>query len=170
MRAALFLVVGLALAACSSSSPSASVNPQTPDAAHRAVPANPSGDHLTLQFKNISRHTHLQINGLAFTCVKSVTPAKRSLADGDVAKVDIVSDNSGKCHNYNREVDFDMNFTDEYGSHSWAGDLDVWYSPQAPGWAAELRGYGSALCTDPAGFENRLDLHDNELITLHFCT
>lgn len=98
-----------------------------------------------------------------------MTPAKSSLGNGEVAKVDIVADNSGNCHNYNREVDFDMDYTDEYGGHSWAGDLDVWYSPQVPGWAAELRGYGSELCTEPAGFENRLDLHDAELITFHFC-
>lgn len=169
MRASLFLVTTLALAACSSPVASPGADPQTLNATHRPLPPNPGSEHLTLQFKNASPHSQLQVNGLAFTCVKSVIPPKSSLAKDETVKVDISADTITKCHNYNREVDFDMNFTDEYGSHSWSGDLDVWYTPQVPGWAAELRGYGSELCTDPPGFANRLDLHDDELITIYFC-
>ena len=168
MRASLILAAALVLAACSSPVASSGV-PQTSNAAHRPLAANPSSQRLTLQFENVSPHTHLQIDGLAFTCVKSITPPKNSLANGETVAVEITADTSGNCHNYNREVDFDMDFTDEYGSHSWKGDLDVWYTPQVPGWAAELRGYGSEICTDPPGFADRLDLHDNELITFRFC-
>lgn len=168
MRGSLILAAALALAACSSPIASSGV-PRTSNAEHQLPTANPSSQHLTLQFKNESPHTHLQINGLAFTCVKSITPPKISLANGETVTVDITADTNGNCHNYNREVDFDMDFTDEYGSHSWRGDLDVWYTPQVPGWAAELRGYGAEICTDPPGFVNRLDLHDNELISFHFC-
>lgn len=168
MRASLFLVAAIALAACASSGASSNTNPQAAGATNRLRQATAAGDHLTLQFENISAQTTLDVNALRFTCVASVTPKGFRLGDHETATVGIASDTQGACKDGSREVDFLINYV--VGSGNWSGDLDVWYSPQS-GWTGKIRGVsrGTNLCTAPSGLAYGDFLHDNELIRFRSC-
>lgn len=173
MRALLFLVAVLALAACSSSIPTSNVNPQAPNTTRRLVRANPSTDHLTLQFENISPSSQLFFVAAPIVCITSESPNNIELLDGQTIGVDIKANTEGQCKDGTPEVEFLVSFFGK-GDRIWYGDLDVKYSPQKDAWTGKTRGDQGGhrppgLCTDPPGLSDGADLHDNELIKFFFC-
>ena len=78
MRASLFLVAWLALAACSSPSlPAPGSYSQTPNGANRLTRANPSADQFTLRIENADKgFSNLSMDPWTstFKCIASVTP------------------------------------------------------------------------------------------------
>lgn len=171
MRASVFIVAALLLAACSSSGASSNANPQTANATNRLRPNTATGDTLTLRFLQISPRHFLDGNPLKMTCVTSATPKFFSLADQVEAKVEIVGDNQGQCKDAGREVDFNLRYLTVHDTPAWLGDLDVSYSPKA-GWTAEMKGFsfgGLELCSTPV-LTTRVILSDNELIRFGPCS
>lgn len=170
LRASLFLVAGLALAACSSAIPSSSANPQTPNLSHRSPLGSLSDDHITLQFENIAPDSDLHVNVVNSWCIGSVTPDKIHLRDRETATVDIKGESQGDCKEFNALM-FSVDFRGSpYGPlRLWFGELAVGRLLPQP-WTGQLLGAGYPnLCTDPPGFAERTELHDKELIKFYFC-
>lgn len=171
MRAALFLVAGLLLAACSSAVPSSNANPPTPAAAGRLVPAGPAVEHLTLVFKDAESYAYLRMNAMPFSCIISVTPASINLNPSKTRTVNIDASVSDACAHTTAEVDFDISFSDVHLG-VWKGALNIWHDPEKSEWTAKTRGDRVGpldLCTDPPGFREGVHLQQNEQIDFSLC-
>lgn len=171
MRASFFLVAGVALAACSSSSMASSNSYlQAPNSIHPWARANAIGDRLTLRFENAnSGFANLTIDSFSpsFKCIASVTPEYNYMEAGQSSKFDIQAKSDGACKDAGREVDFSLTDT-TYHKHG-AGWLEVRYSVQS-GWTGKIiREYNDEFCADPPGFREGAHLKDNELIKIFFC-
>lgn len=167
MRASLFLVAGLVLAACSSSTPSPSVNPQTPSALNRLSPADEF--HLALRFKNITPNSTLHFDAGDFECT-AAQPEKIDLKGDQTATVVITAHDKGHlCFDRDHYLYFYMDFRGE--KRSFDGYLTVYSTPPDYDWRARLnrgaREHG--LCTIPDGFDHGRQIHEDELIEFSLC-
>lgn len=169
MRASFLLVAGLALAACSSTTPSAAVNPQAQNVADRLAHPPSTNSHVTFEVENITSFSFLTINALIFKCVGDMIPRKADLGDRQSQKFEISAKTDGECKGGTTEVDMLGAFIG-LGSRIWRGDLDIWYNQQS-GWTAKLLGFGRPdVCADPNALTgNGIQLHDNEHIRIFFC-
>lgn len=169
MRALLFLVAGLVLAACSSPVASPSANPQTLNAAGRMLPADPGIAHLTLVFKNITYGAIVSMDALRFSCITSVTPKTFNINPSRSKTVNIDASIVDRCAHDTAEVDFDTTLSDpHYGV--WKGGIDIWHNPEKSEWTAKMRGTAGQfqLCTEPNLREGD-QLYENEEIYFVFC-
>lgn len=166
MRALLFVVAGLVLAACTSSTPLLSVNPQAPNALDRIRRA--SETRLTLRFKNGTPDSILHMGAFVFECA-SAEPKKIELTDGQTATVVITTDAKQLCQNRDRFVYLDMYFRDD--KNRFDGFLKVHADPPKYVWTGRLSPFARklGLCTIPDGFEHGRQLHEGELIEFYLC-
>lgn len=172
MRVALFIMAGAVLAACSSSVPSPSANPQTPNALSRSPRTDPPANHLTLVFKDAENYGLLRMNALPFSCIASVAPTTINLNPSKSRTVAIDAKVSDECAHKTAEVDFEITFQQVTIHQTWKGALDIWYDPEKSEWTAKTRGErqgGLELCTVPPGFHDGVRLQDNEQIDFSLC-
>lgn len=169
MRASLFLVAALALAACSSPVASPNANPQTLNALSRMVPADPGVDRLTVVFSNYEDGSYLHIRALPFSCIVSVTPSDFNLNGLRSKTVTIDASTVDRCAHNTAEVDFAASFYEPVKQFRWEGSLDVWHNPEKSEWTAKIRGNGDRICPEPNGLEDGIKLQQNELIAFFWC-
>lgn len=170
MRASLFLVAALALAACSSPVASPSANPQTLGAIGRLVPADPQVDRLTLVFQNYEDASYLHFKALPFSCIVSVQPIDFNLNGLRSKTVVIDASVADHCAHDMAEVDFETRFDDVHKSLHWNGSLDIWHSPEKSEWTAKIRGNGDRICPEPIGLDEGIKLRENDVIAFFWCS
>ena len=168
MRALLFLVAGLVLAACTSS-PVPSSNPQIASGANRWIQPTSSVGRLRLVFENkdFYRRFHVEIEMYAvpLKCIERVDPRDLILYQDEPRPLEIQADT--KCGTDRAEVDYLVEIN--YDRIRWLGVFAIWYDPRENLWVGVLkRGLGSnfALCTHPGRV---LTLHDGEHIVFRPC-
>jgi hypothetical protein len=152
MRASLFLVAGLVLAACSSSSN----NPPTSSA---------PGDHLTLDFKNASGSDLVRLSSDAYKCITSATPPDMKLLAFEVLKEEI---DANSCGGGAPSINFLVIVTSD--NLVWGGVLRLTSRrAQTLNWLADLHGSGAfKLCTRP-DLRTRVAIVENQQIEFFKC-
>lgn len=170
MRAALYLVAGLFLTACSSPITSLGANAQPRNATGRLAPAEEVA-HLTLVFKNAENYSYLYMDALPQSCIVSVAPDTMSINYKKSRKVDIVAKISDECAHKKAELDFATTLIQVSQDEKWKGALDIWHDPEKNEWTAKTRGNPGRpdLCTEPPGFDDGVRLHENEQIDFSLC-
>lgn len=133
MRASLFLVAGLVLAACSSSSN----NPPTSSA---------PGNQLTIGFKNASASDLVRLSSNALKCIISATPPDIKLRAFEAVKEEI---DASSCGGGAPSINFLVIVTSD--NLVWGGVLRLTSRrTQTLNWFADLQGSGAfKLCTRP---------------------
>ena len=170
MRASLFLVAALALAACSSPVASPSANPQTLNAVGRLVRAHPGVDRFEVWFENPTDDSILVMNALPFTCIISVTPSRFTMGYERALRVVIEASTVDRCAHDTGEVDFQTKFYSRLKPLRWEGSLDMWHNPATSEWTAKIRGDGNPICPDPGFLEKGVRLEDLEHIRFFWCS
>jgi hypothetical protein len=153
MRVSLFLVAGLVVAACSSSS-----NP-TPN------PPAVSGDRLTLEFKNASASDLVRLSSNAAKCIISATPPDIKLLPSEALKEEI---EASSCGGGTPSINFLVIVTSD--KLVWGGVLRLTSRRgQTLDWFADLQGVGAfKVCTRP-DLSTRIPIDENQQIEFVRC-
>ena len=148
MRALLFLVAGLVLAACTSS-PIPSSNAQMSNGGSRLMHPSVSPGRIRLEFSNAIPSFRVLMTAIPMVCVRPMVPHSLMLEYGQRSPVDIQTD--PQCRIDRPELDFLVDARSIASHSEWHGDLDLWYDTHSGEWHGKLGGYGtSKLCTYPA--------------------
>lgn len=167
MRAVLLIAV-LCLAACSSTIPTANVNPNTatPTLVARADTSGVTFDLRSYLGMAVSTNVNSKI--IAQKCIASITPNDFWIKGGEYKKIAITAD-QGSCKDAPRVAEFMVTSVSFLGI--FAGILHVTYAPTPATWTAklDLADPKWKLCSEPPGIDKGIPIENNSNIALKFC-
>lgn len=168
MRAVL-LIAALCLAACSSTSPTSNVNPNT---ATRNVVAHAASSGIALDLRSyfgIGVSTNVNSKILIQKCIASITPNDFWIRGGEFQKISITANDQGTCKDASRGAEFLVTSASLLGI--FVGILHVTYAPASSTWTAkfDLADPKAKICSEPPNLDKGIPIENNSHVALKFC-